>query len=306
MKHLISAIVFLLLLQPIYSFQLEKHPTDRIKELSSSLGKALEKESLQGTLFVFDDNATLLPEYHASLTGRSQISEYYTQFFWKTETHKYERKPFEIEKVYDMYVELGTFEHQYTTPLDSLFNYRGKYLSCWKLQKDGTPRIIAHIWGASHYFDAEHLDFIQIATSDVEVISPGTQWEKDIEEVRRFVYEAVLNGNAEKQLTSYAEDAVYMTYYDPPFIGKQQITEYFTTHYNPEVTRDSLLTRAVKVIDLGDHALKFGEYHVEWMYDNQPYFIKGKGLSLYRRKDDGEVEIYRQMINHSMPASPKK
>ena len=275
-----------------------------VAEQSEKLANSIASESLASLEEVFDSEATILPEYHKMLCGTMAITSYFKAFFAKTETVSYQKHPFEIQQIADGFLELGTFKHQYKTPKDSLFNYNGKYMTFWKLQ-DNRPKIVAHIWGASSYFEAEHLDFLKLDAPDIEIDIPQTQWKEDIEEVRAYVYKAVLEGDAKTQMHSYAEDAIYMTYYDPPFIGKTRIANYFYPHYSPNVTRDSLMTRASRIIDLGKYALKFGEYHVEWIYQNKPYFIKGKGLALYRRKKDGGIEIYRQMINHSMPASPK-
>ena len=115
-------------------------------------------------------------------------------------------------------------------------------MTYWEFQGEGTPKIIAHISGASHYFEADKLDFIAIPTQERASLKNTTQWEQDIEERRKQVYHAVLTNNTQEQMKSYAEDANYMTYYDAPFIGKEQIASYFKAHNNAEVQRDSLMT----------------------------------------------------------------
>jgi len=139
----------------------------------------------------------------------------------------------------------------------------------------------------------------------LEAIRPETEWEKKIEERRKIVYKEIFTGNAEEQLTSYLNDAVYMTYYDPPFIGKDKISDYFKEHYNPNFGMDSLQTKTVKVIDMGDYALNFQQYYVGWADKNKEYFIKGKNLTLYKAMKTGPIMIYRQMVNHSMPPTPR-
>ena len=285
--------------------KMENSENQLIKDQSAVLAQFIRQENLDLVSEVFDDQSFILPEYHKTLGGLADISKYYEDFFHKTENISYSKKSFEIQPIDHLYLEIGTFEHQYKTPNESVFTYTGKYLTYWKLPENGTPKIVAHIWGASHYFEAENLEFVAVPTTDEKPLKPKTKWERNIEAARKYAYDAVLNGNAKKQSKSYAEDAIYMTYYDPPFIGKPKISEYFDSHYNPEVTRDSLATWAVKIIELGNYALKFGEYYVAWTYENKPNFIRGKGLSLYRRRDDGKIEIYRQMINHSMPPTPK-
>ncbi len=304
MKKTLSLSVFLLFL--FKSFALQKmEKLDLVKEQSQKLADAIRTESLTEIPAIFLDEAALLPEYHKSLWGKSNISAYYGQFFDSTQTLKFNKESFEILKLDGYYVELGTFQHTYKTPLGKDFGYNGKYLTYWKFSEKNTPKILAHIWGASKYFEAENLNFVTVATKCKEKLTPKSKWENDIEKMRQFAYDAVFAGDARTQLTTYADDATYMTYYDPPFIGKEQISGYFHSHYNPDVPMDSLMTKSVKIIEMGEHALKFGEYRVEWTWEGQPSYIEGKGLTLFRRGLDGSVKIFRQMINHSMPASPK-
>lgn len=274
---------------------------ERIFSQSQQFAEAVRRGHPEGLKMLFDVNGCLLPEYHQALCGPEAIFEYYTGFMQLATTLTYTKEPFEIQAIGELYLELGTYEHRYKPPKGHPVDYTGKYMTYWKFQANGTPKILAHIWGASSHFEAENVDFIRVESREAVNQIPNTPWTEQIEEMRLEAYEAVLQGDAKKQSKAYAQDAVYGTYYDPFFMGKEAITQYYFSHYTPEVQRDSLMTRAVKVIELGKYALKFGAYYVAWTYDHKPYYIRGKGLTLYRRKADGQLEIYRQMINHSMP-----
>lgn len=277
-----------------------------IEARSQQMAKAIADEDTKGLLKLFEDDAALLPEYHVTLYGSQHIKNYYRQFFEHAETLEYSKTPFEIESINKgYYIELGTFEHRYITASKNTFEYKGKYTTYWQVAKKG-PTAIAHIWGSSSYFDAGMVDFISINVTPRQTMEPQTEWEKALEEHQAYAYNAVFAGDAEAQLITYHEDVVYMTYYDPPFIGKKQVAAYFRSHYNPESPMDSLQTRIVKVIDMGGHALRFGEYYVAWTWEEKPYDIKGKGLTLLKKIDNGSIQIYRQMINHSMPAALKE
>ena len=267
---------------------------------SQGFASALQTEDVKALSSFFDQDSTILPEYHPALRGNTLIIAYYKTLFEHIESNSYKRKPFEIQKVGDLYMELGLFTYQYTTPNGTEFDYKGKYTTYWKM-KDDTPYIWAFIWGASSYFEKENVDFVQIITLPKKTVLPNSPWEKAIEQQRQKAYNAVLNEDLDTQMTSYHDDAVYMTYYDPPFKGKGAIHDYFESHYNPSVKRDSLMTRLTQVVPLGDYALRFGEYYVEWIYNGQRSFIEGKGLTLYKRMANDSIKIFRQMINHSMP-----
>ncbi|TMM57414.1 hypothetical protein FEE95_13090 [Maribacter algarum] len=306
MRILVRIMCILVLSQNVLAFQQTDNKERQVSQQSQKLVEALKSESLENTLSLFCDEATLLPEYHKSLIGKSKISAYYSKFFEKTSTSKFSKEAFEILPLGEYFVELGTFEHLYKTPSGKDFQYVGKYLTYWEFDSDNPPKIMAHIWGASNYFETENLNFISVPVSDSKAVKPSTKWEKDIEEIRKFVYDAVFTGDSKRQMKTYADDATYMTYYDPPFVGKDKIAAYFDAHYNPDFQMDSLMTKSVKVIDMGKYALKFGEYYVGWTWEGQPSYIEGKGLTLYKKMEDGSIKIYRQMINHSVPASPKE
>lgn len=277
-----------------------------IKKGSSQFADAIVNENVNGLFPLLTMDAAILPEYHQMLTGSELITAYYREFFKKTKTLNFSKKPFEIQPIGDFYIELGNFEHRYITPNGTTFDYNGKYTTYWAISEKNQAEIIAHIWGASNYFEAENVDFINISAKSSEAMRSETEWEKKIEERRKIVYKAIFAGNAKEQLTSYLNDAVYMTYYDPPFIGKDKISDYFKAHYNPNFGMDSLQTKTIKVIDMGDYALNFQQYYVGWTDKNKEYFIKGKNLTLYKAMKTGPIMIYRQMVNHSTPQTPRE
>ncbi|MET1259307.1 hypothetical protein ABV409_08195 [Flagellimonas sp. DF-77] len=275
-----------------------------VQAQSECFALAMEGKDTQALVSMFIEESILLPEYAPMLQGQARIRGYFEDLFLATETVHFEKHPFEIQQ-YDTYVvELGTYKHRYKTVNETPIDYDGKYLTFWRMEGD-TPIIIAHIWGASKYMEATQLVFEKPVSESPSFEIKPTEWSRAIEYIRLKAYDAVLKGNANKQTEPYADDAVYMTYYDPPYIGKTRILDYYRDHYDPSVTRDSLMTKAVRIIELDSHALKFGEYYVEWTYENEAYYIRGKGLSVFRKRADGQVEIYRQMINHSMPPKSK-
>lgn len=88
--------------------------------------------------------------------------------------------------------------------------------------------------GCSSYFESEMVDFEQIPSHSTPTLIAKTQWEKSIEKVDAFVHDAVFSGDAIAQLN----------------------------------------TRIVQVIDMGNFALKFGEYYVGWTWEGKPNYIR--------------------------------
>ncbi len=282
----------------------EKSTLNKVKKASSLLAKAMESEDLKQVLAYNIPTTMILPEYQNALESPTEIQDYYNQFFLLTETNYFKKTIIEIQQFDEYFMEIGTFQHDYKTTSSEWFSYKGKYMSWWTQGRKGKIKLVGNIWGASSYPDDQYLRFLSIETKPTKPVIPNTPIEKLVMKNIAFAKAAVQAGDFEKQLTTYLDDAIYMTYYDPPFIGKKAISKYFSSHYDPNVTRDSLAIHPYRVIDLKDHVLTLGKYYVTWTYENQKSFIHGKGFSLYKKVQDDQLKIYRQMINHSIPPTP--
>ncbi len=292
------AIAFIGIQSPI-----QKINVDKVRKASISLSKAMELEDIKSIVKITIPETMMLPEYQNALETEDEIKNYFTQFFDLTETNYYSRSIIEIKQIDNYFLEIGTFQHDYKTRNTDWFSYKGKYMTWWTQSDKGKIKLLANIWGASSYTDEKHLCFMTTKTNERNPIIPASKIENKIYENIRYAKAAVVDGDYQKQLTKYTDDAMYLTYYDPPFIGKKAITKYFADHYNPEVTRDSVAIDAYRIIDMQNYVLTLGKYYVEWTYQNEKSYIHGKGLNLYKKVDD-QLMIYRQMLNHSMPPRP--
>lgn len=271
-----------------------------IRQASENLGTALCSGDLKTTISLHLPESFVLPEYHFALESKSEIKNYYDKFFTLSSCHLYEKDILEIQQFGSYYLELGTFTHRYRIPSEEEVSYQGKYMTLWTTFTEGQFKVLANIWGSSSWIDAKKLHFFDVEGNKGAPISPKTQLQKDIYRQVNFVKDAVQTGNAQKQLTTYLEDAIYMTYNDPPFIGKKAIGDYFESHYSPSDSRDSLSILPYRIIDMGAHVMTMGKYYVGWKQEEDSYYIRGKNLNLYRKMEDGSLKIYRQMVNHSI------
>lgn len=277
-----------------------------VRRQSARFTAAVKNESLAQLQDIHAADALVMPEYQPPLETENDIGGYYTMWSDATETHQFERSPQRMEAYGEYWLEIGQFTHRFTLRDGEPFDYVGKYSTWWKRDEAGRLKIFVNMWGASSWTDAEQLDIGEITTTNASPLRPNTPLEHAYLEKSAFVSKAVRHGDATKQLTVYHDDAIYMTYYDLPYIGKQAIARYFHAHYDPEVFGPSELEiNAHRVIDLGDHMLVFGRYHVGWEQDDGDYHIRGKTLSLWTKEADEPKMIYRQMVNHDMPPTKR-
>ncbi|MGB3151702.1 MAG: hypothetical protein WBB27_13665 [Maribacter sp.] len=277
----------------------------QIQEESKELANAIKDENLQKVLYYMLPGTMILPEYHSSLEDINEIQAYYTTVFDLSDTRRYAKEIIEIQQFGKYFLEIGTFEHEYKIRDKDWFNYKGKYMTWWTGLSNGELKLLANMWGGSSWVEPEYLNFVSVETEDRTPLTPSSGLEHKITESLNYTIEAVKDGDADKQLKSYMDDAIYMTYYDPPFIGKKEITDYFKGHYDPNSIMDSLTIAPHKVIEMGDYSLQMGKYYVEWKQDGKKYMVKGKNLNFRKKMPDGRLMLYRQMVNHSIPPGPK-
>ncbi len=277
-----------------------------IRKESKKLSKALQNEDLNQVLAYIDSETMVLPEYHCALETPTEINRYYQQFFERSETRSYTKELIEILKIGAYFQEIGTFEHEYKIAEEDWFTYRGKYMTWWKISENGEWKILANIWGGNQWYEPHLINFVQVATTPTPAIIPKTPLEHKIVESINATIKMVKSADVESIIQGYLDDAIYMTYYDAPFVGKSTIEDYFTSHYNPAVTNDSLRIEPYRIIEMGDYSLQLNKYYVEWTYEGNTSFIHGKGLNIRKNMQDGRLKMFRQILNHSIPPTPKK
>lgn len=305
-SYIITSFVFLvtLIFPSITSGQVLNF--QEIRKESKKLSMAIQDENLKQVLSYMDSETMILPEYHKALETPSEINAYYQQFFERSETRRYEKQIIEILKSENYFQEIGTFDHEYKIADGDWFTYKGKYMTWWKILENGDLVILANIWGGSSWYEPQLLNFVQVETATKPALIPKTPLEHKIVESIGATSKAVKTGDGEKQMQGYLEDAIYMTYYDPPFIGKKAIEDYFKSHYNPDVTNDSLVIEPYRIIEMGEYSLQLNKYYVEWTYEGKTSFVYGKGLNYRKTMKDGSLKMFRQILNHSIPPTQKE
>lgn len=295
-------------LLPFFERHLAREPdaAAAVRARSESYAEALRTESLEQVLTLTTPDALVLPEYQPPLDSAESIRSYYTQFFANTETVSMTRETERVEQFDNHWMEIGHFHHRYHLGGLEPFDYSGKYMTWWRRDAAGELRIVAHIWGASEWVEASDLATAEIERNHVSPVRPSTPTEHVYAQKAAWIFDAVKSGDAKQQLKAYRDDAIYLTYYDPPYVGKGAIEDYFMAHYDPDIFGPSELEIApYRFIELGDHLLVHGRYRVGWTQEDGDYEIRGKGLALWTKTEDGRLLIHRQMINHDMPPTRK-
>lgn len=97
----------------------------------------------------------------------------------------------------------------------------------------------------------------------------------------------------------FMPDAMYLTYYTPILSGEKEITDYFTEHEKPGTLRiEQISIETSNIIFAREAIVEFGFYNVDWRDGESSGNVKGKSINVWKKNNDGELLLFRQMVNH--------
>ena len=115
---------------------------EKLKVINNELADAFVNKNIDVVMQYYDDKEpTCMPEFHKALYTKNGIQYYYQQWFDKVKINTYKRAVFEVQLVKNYLIEIGTFANNFTKPDSSSFNYEGKYMNVWKIEKKWKPNL---------------------------------------------------------------------------------------------------------------------------------------------------------------------
>jgi ketosteroid isomerase-like protein len=270
-----------------------------IEAINRAQGRALELNDLNAVVKNYDPDALVLPEFFPQITGVTKIREYFKNWLKVAGFTRFKKETTEVLVIREFLIESGTFSHQLTVSGKPGFNYTGKYIAVWKQAKPGELSKVSEIWGTDKNLSSEDIygtGFSYALPYGVSEVHSALAVQINR---RNAMIEAAIKKRDGLQIASaYLPDAIYMPYYDGMIKGIDSIRAYYARHENPAVAIDSVSIRPSRIIDLGNFALINGFYGVKWRAGNNSGTVNGKSINLWKRADNGEWMLFRQMTNH--------
>jgi ketosteroid isomerase-like protein len=296
MVFMLTACTQLLGQTAINSNQTEK----RIDAANKQIAGLVENKKTKELLSYYKEDAVCMPEFYVQMFRKEDIKQFYQQFFSVNTIRNYRKHIYEVIVEKNYIIETGTFISDIVKDEKSSFVYRGKYLNIWQQDDQNNLKIVTQIWGASNWIDRATLT--NLPSQNKSPWMPAIMKDTLTEEVMaktRMLRQAVFAGDAKAQTEFYSNDAIYMPYYDSMFIGKQNIDHYFTSHYSPDWFFDSLSINTSKIIKLENLVVECGYYFVQWRNTkNENGTVTGKSVNIWKRNEEGELQMFRQIVNH--------
>lgn len=276
---------------------------DKLQFINNRIEDAFESKAINGIMKYYDKKEpTCMPEYYKTLYTKEGIEYYYQQWFDNVTIKTYKRDIYEVLIIKNYLIEIGTFTNNFTTHDGTLFDYEGKYMNVWRIEKNEDLTLISEIWGSDTPIDKSVFSFLKPQASNVPQLISTKSLSDEINGRNALIAKLVKKREGEKHATElFTKDAIYMTYDTPMLIGMDNIKPYFIEHEKPNgVSIDALQIKTSTMIALGNFVLEYGYYYVEvsWDKNKEHATVTGKSTNLWKRDENGVFMLYRQMVNH--------
>lgn len=273
----------------------------QIEDYNSSFAATFTNGSHKALLKACTEQTIFMPEHSRQRTGNKNIADFYKQWLDQAKITSYQRTILELQDFGNYFLEIGNFTENLEKPNIKPYTYSGKYMVLWKKVSNNQPMTIAaEIWGSSSYLEDKFIPEIddalvpptkEFVTSDklhLEVIERNNS-------IKRLVQNR-LGGEHSKM---FLPDAMYLTYYTPILSGEKDITAYFTEHEKPgTLSIDKISIQTSGIIKTQKAIVEFGYYSVDWSDGDKSGNVKGKSINVWKRNSNGDLMLFRQMVNH--------
>jgi ketosteroid isomerase-like protein len=281
---------------PISSI-IKENIKSQIQQLNEKQSQAYLNSDKVRLMQMYATDAVCLPEYHSPLYQKADIEQYFTKFFQNAQIELFKKEIYEVTLMGNMISEIGTYQLKQK----SKETINGKYLIIWEKDKNGVLKINAEAWGAVKYIDRNQVPYAQnprIESIPNIKVRASQKIIKELAQQNDFINQTVAGRDGGRHAEAFSDDAIFMHYYQPMIIGKENIKTYLIGHESPNVKLDSLQIRASKIQDLGRFVIEHGYYSVNWSDGTNGGKSIGKSINIWKRDENGVLKVYRQMVNH--------
>ncbi|HEY1195380.1 hypothetical protein [Flavobacterium sp.] len=272
----------------------------QIEDYNTLFGTALVENNKDVVLKSYTDQTVFMPEHSRQRTGNKSIADFYVQWLTQAKVNSYQKTIVDLQDFGDYVLEIGNFTENLHLKDLKPYVYSGKYMVVLKKASKNKMTIAAEIWGANSYFDDRFIP--KIDDSKVPTTKEFISSDKTIKEV--IARNASIKNLVQKRLGAehakmFMPDAMYLTYYTPILSGEKEITAYFIEHEKPgTLSIDQISIETSGVIVAKKAIIEFGFYSVDWSDGDKNGNVKGKSINIWKRNKDGQLMLFRQMVNH--------
>lgn len=278
---------------------------ERINLLSSKWSKDLVDETTDDLMSIYDHGAIYMPEYQPTLNGSTKIRDYFDAMNKKRKVLRVDMRTKELLKLEDYILQIGTFEMDVewrAIKPDAEQNFTGKYWRIWKRGGADELSVVGEAFGFYKRLDHPERWVTDMATRKDPSPSGFEPHQASIElkAYHAIGQQGVKQRNGALRSELYAQDAIFYPFADTPKKGIGVLKPYLIKYSSHGAIIDSVQTHTHEVIYLRNYILEFAKFAVAWRYNEMPGQSNGKGISLRKRLDNGELRFFRHIGTHNL------
>lgn len=154
MKSIISALICgSLLCLSALAAEGDGELKEKIQNLNRKMAKAMIDGKATESLALYAEDAISMPNYSPMLKGKEAIKKHHEEMEAAGfKFHSFDLNTQMIKQVDDIIHEIGTYTLSLTPPgMTQRVEDKGKYLTVWKKQGDGSLQIVLDMWNTDIY-----------------------------------------------------------------------------------------------------------------------------------------------------------
>ena len=153
MKTIISALLSTLLCVSALAAEESTDLKEKIQTLNRKMATAMIEGKAIESLALYAEDAISMPNYSPMLRGKAAIRKHHEEMDAAGfKFHTFDLTTLIVKEAGEVIHEIGTYSLSLTPPgLDQKVHDKGKYITIWKKQPDGSLQIVLDMWNTDAY-----------------------------------------------------------------------------------------------------------------------------------------------------------
>ncbi len=241
-----------------------------------------------------------MPEYKTAIFSKPKLKEFYKKWLDTVDLIQYKKSVYEIQAVDNHVLEIGEYNMEFQQKLDSIHEYRGKYMIIWKGDQNGALKIVSEIFGSDVFLNPKDVPYSKVSVKDYTDREPtniSPELRGEILKLSKRAIQNVETGDGEARANEFTHDGIYMPHFEKMLVGMDNIKPYMLKTYQAEAAV-YVSHNFYDIYEFKDFVLVNGHFKGGWGDSINGGTFEGNMSNLRKRTKDGQLLMYRQLANN--------
>lgn len=269
-----------------------------LKKFRSDYSKSMLDGKPEMIQTYYSDNIRLMPSFQKTVLGKNNATLYYKAFSSRFSIHDFAKNEIEILDLGTQVLETGTLNFRLTVKSTGKGQVlAGKYMNLWEETKNGELLLITEAWNYDQNYGDFHelLRFEEVPSVHIALqpnVPVNNSISFELAALNRLLDVTVTQHDARTWSQYYAEDAILMPSYHPPFKGKKAIEGYIEMHVKELPVFEELDIRNDRIDNLGNYVIEYASHIASWKNVERSGVSLGKNIRIWRREADHSLKLF--------------